>query len=352
SKLGVVFEAFQQADGSTKRKYGGTGLGLSISRELAHALGGEIHVASEEGKGSTFSLYLPLHFEASMVTQSERKVDIKPRMPELPRPSPAAKELHVDWGKPEEAADDRYSVRDTDKLVLILEDDPDFSNILLDFVRERNYKGIVATEGNAGLSYARHYKPDAIILDMKLPQMDGAEVLRHLKNDPELRHVPVQIISGYDRRKEGLELGAFDFIQKPISHDDLRKAFEKIEEFVSRKLKKLLIVEDDRMQNTAIRELIGNGDVKCYSAYSGHEGFDMMAKERYDCVIIDLGLPDMTGLDLLEKIKGDDKLRRVPIIVYTGKDLSRQENDKLMKFANTVVLKTANSHERLLDETT
>ena len=183
---------------------------------------------------------------------------------------------------------------------------------------------------------------------MKLPVMDGAEVLKHLKNDPDLRHIPVQIISGYDRRKEGMELGAFDFIGKPVVSEDLKMAFDKIEDFVNRKLKKLLIVEDNEQQNRAIRELIGNGDVKSYSAYSGKEAHEMMNKEHFDCVIVDLGLPDMYGFDLLEKIKADEKLNKIPIIVYTGKDLSKEENAKLMKFANTVVLKTADSQRTLV----
>lgn len=347
NKLGVVFEAFQQADGSTKRKYGGTGLGLSISRELANALGGEIHVQSEEGVGSTFTLYLPGTFDSTVSAESERKVEVKePRterrvsQPVLPHPLEAEAE-----------ADDRYTVTESDKVILIMEDDLEFAKVLLDFVRERNYKGIIAIQGNVGLSFARHYKPDAILLDMKLPIMDGAEVLRHLKNDPELRHVPVQVISGFDRRREGMELGAFDFIRKPVSSDDLRGAFDKIEDFISKKLKKLLVVEDNPNQSKAIRELIGNGDVKSYAAYSGQEAYEMMRGERFDCVIVDLGLPDMSGFDLLEKIKADDLLNKVPIIVYTGRDLTKEENARLMKFANTVVLKTADSQERLLDET-
>ncbi len=346
-KLGIVFEAFQQADGSTKRQYGGTGLGLSISRELANALGGEIHVESEEGSGSRFTLYLPLQFDASIMAPIERQVEVKEKNQILSRQSRIEK-FPVAEG---EVNDDRYSINENDKVILIMEDDIEFSQILLDFVRERNYKGIVAAQGNTGLSYARHYKPDAILLDMKLPVMEGTEVLRHLKNDPDLRHVPVQVISGYDRRKEGLELGAFDFIRKPVSKNDLKKTFDKIEDFVSKKLKKLLIVEDNNQQNKAIRELIGNGDVKSFSAYSGKEAFDMMSKGKYDCVIVDLGLPDMLGFDLLEKIKTDNKLNKVPIIIYTGKDLSKEENARLMKFANTIVLKTADSQERLLDET-
>ena len=348
-KLGIVFEAFQQADGSTKRKYGGTGLGLSISRELANTLGGEIHLRSEEGKGSTFILYIPFNFDVTGMTPVEKKVEVKERKAESDQKTNTFKKLPIVEG---ETIDDRYNIHENDKIVLIMEDDMEFAQVLLLFVRERNYKGIIASEGNIGLSYARHYKPDSIILDMKLPVMDGAEVLKQLKNDPDLRHIPVQIISGYDRRKEGLELGAFDFMQKPVSKDNLRGAFDRIEDFISKKLKKLLIVEDNEKQNKAIRELIGNGDVRSFSAYSGEEAHTMMIKENYDCVIVDLGLPDMSGFDFLEKIKANEGLKKVPIIIYTGKDLSKEENSRLTKLANTVVLKTADSHARLLDETT
>jgi len=243
-KQGVIFEAFQQADGSTKRKYGGTGLGLSISRELANALGGEIHLYSEEGKGSTFILYLPLKFDASVMISTEKKVEIKEERKSSTSSSNKNNKAEKYVIAGDETNDDRHNLTENDKLILIMEDDIEFSKIILDFVRERNYKGIIATQGNIGLSYARHHKPDAIILDMKLPVMDGTEVLKHLKNDPDLRHIPVQIISGYDKRKEGMELGAFDFIRKPITHNDLKNTFDKIEDFINKKLKKLLIVEE------------------------------------------------------------------------------------------------------------
>ncbi|MFT3705354.1 MAG: response regulator [Agriterribacter sp.] len=347
-KLTVVFEAFQQADGSTKRKYGGTGLGLSISKELANALGGEIHVSSKEGEGSTFTLYLPVTYDASVMISTEKIVAVKEKNDSPPAKPSVVEKFPLAAGETE---DDRYTISENDKVIVIMEDDQIFSRILLDFVRERNYKGIVAAQGNTGLSYARHYKPDAIILDMKLPVMDGAEVLRHLKSAPDLRHIPVQIISGYDFRKEGLELGAFDFMHKPAGKEELQQVFSRMEEFIRKKLKKLLIVEDNEKQNKAIRELIGNGDVKSFSAYSGKEAHDMMKAEHFDCVIVDLGLPDMTGFELLEKIKADVQLNKVPIIVYTGKDISKDENARLMRSANTVVLKTADSQERLLDET-
>lgn len=250
-----------------------------------------------------------------------------------------------------EADDDRYNIHDNDKVILIIEDDVSFAQVLLNIAREKNYKGIIAHQGNTGLSLARYYRPDAIILDMKLPVLEGAEVLRLLKNDPGLRHIPVQIMSGYDKRKEGLELGAFDFIRKPLTREAVNDAFDRIEDFINRKLKKLLVVEDNQQQNKAIRELVGNGDVKSFAAYTGEEAYSMLLNEKFDCIIIDLGLPDMSGLQLMEKIKESEQLNKIPIIVYTGRDMDKDEGRQLEKLANTVVLKTSDSKERLLDET-
>jgi CheY-like chemotaxis protein/nitrogen-specific signal transduction histidine kinase len=348
NKQSLIFEAFQQADGSTKRKYGGTGLGLSISKKLAQALGGEIQLQSEEGKGSTFTLYIPLQFDPSKIVTPDHNIEINKEA------GNNQTRFHLNEGLPAitaNAIDDRHAIEENDRVILIIEDDEAFAKTLLDFVRKKNYKGIIAHQGNTGLSFARHYKPDTIILDMKLPGMDGAEVLKKLKNDPGLRHIPIQIISGYDRRKEGLELGAFDFIRKPVTQSDIETAFDRMEKFTQKKLKKLLIVEDNKEQNNAIRELIGNSDIKLFSAYSGTEAYATLLKEKFDCIIIDLGLPDMNGFDLMEKIKANTDLEKIPVIVYTGKDLDKEEVARLNKLADTVVLKTANSIERLLDET-
>jgi CheY-like chemotaxis protein/HAMP domain-containing protein len=347
-KLNIIFDAFQQVDGSTKRQYGGTGLGLSISRELANMLGGEIHVKSEVGAGSNFALFLPAELGQFIPDTPEHTLAIHPANGVKDLPPFSERFVFNDASH----YDDQHLITGGDRKILIMEDDVEFSKVLLEFVHERNYKGIIAHQGNIGLSYARHYKPDAIILDMKLPVVDGADVLKKLKSDPELRHIPVQIISGYDFRKSGLELGAIDFIQKPVTREAFWKALDKVEHFVSRKPKKLLIIEDDKQHNQAVKELIGNGDVKCYSAYSGKEAYDLLSTTSFDCIIVDLGLPDMTGLNFLEKIRERDDMNRIPVIVYTGKDLTREEHAELENLANTVVLKTAFSHERLLDETT
>lgn len=356
NKQQIIFEAFQQVDGSTKRKYGGTGLGLSISRELSSALGGEIHVQSEEGKGSTFTFFIPYTFSETNTTSTDRFAETtKPELVAAALTEPVLAASLAEEALAEEAeefSDDRNTIVANDKVVLLMEDDIVFAKLMLDFLHERNYKGIIATRGNTGLSYARQYKPDAIMLDMKLPVMDGAEVLKQLKNDPALRHIPVQIISGYDRKREGLELGAFDYIRKPVTKEVLLGAFDKIEEFGRKKLKRLLVVEDNETQNIAIRELVGNGDVKSSSAYTGKEAYEMLLKDDYDCIIVDLGLPDMSGFDLIEKIKERPEIKGIPIIVYTGRDLTTDEKNLLNKLASAVVLKTANSQERLLDETT
>ncbi len=348
-KRELIFQAFQQADGSTKRKYGGTGLGLSISRELAGTLGGEIQLISEEGRGSMFMLFLPAEY-APASNKNSSKASVFDKVHTL---NFKEQDALVDENFQTIASnDDRNSIIESDKVVLIIEDDEKFAHVLLDFIRERGYKGVIANQGNVGLSYARHYRPIAILLDIQLPVMDGNDVIRQLKNDPELRHIPVQIISAYDKKKEGMTLGAFDYLPKPVSITDLQNAFGRIEEFTNKKVKKLLIVEDDEHQNKAISELLSAGDIKSVSAHTGEEAYELLTHDTFDCMIIDLGLPQMSGFDLMEKIRSDKNLNRIPIIVNTGRDLSKDDTLRLKKLADTVVIKTNNSHERLLDETT
>lgn len=348
NKQSIIFEAFQQADGSTKRKYGGTGLGLSISQQLANALGGEIHLISKEGEGSNFTLYLPLSFSATTEATLPNGIEKEYLHPKQENIVSTLQAKIPATG----SDDDRNNISSGDHVILIIEDNRVVSTILLDFVRSRNYKGIVANQGSLGINYTRKYIPYAIILDMQLPVMGGIEVLKHLKKDRDLRHIPVQIISAYDEfSKEAMTLGAFDYLHKPVTTAELEAAFDRIEHFINKKLKKLLVVEDNKLQNLAIQKLIGNGDVKCSSAYTGTEAYTMLTEAEFDCLIVDLGLPDMSGFELLEKIKTNEKLNKIPIIVYTGREVNKEENLLLSKLSNTVVLKTVNSHERLLDET-
>lgn len=353
----VIFEAFQQADGTTSRKYGGTGLGLSISRELAQLLGGAIALVSNPGQGSTFSLYLPQTYQKpttdvreGLPAESVRSISQASVM--LPV-EPVSATLSLN-----EVEDDRdliqpgdRSMRDENRVLLIIEDDINFARILLDLSRQQGFNVLVALRGGSGLNLARRFVPDAILLDLHLPDMDGWTVLDRVKHDPDIRHIPIHIISSDDRLQRGFQLGAMDYLQKPISSEALTEALSEIKSFVDRPIKRLLVIEDDAVQAQSIIELIGNGDVESTAVNTGAEALEALRSTHFDCIILDLGLPDMNGFELMEQIRQQSSKSKPPIVVYTGKDLTRQEETQLKRLAETIIVKDVRSPERLLDET-
>ena len=375
AKQRVIFEAFQQADGTTSRKYGGTGLGLSISREIAQLLGGEIKLQSEAGQGSTFTLYLPLSYTPTDA-HSELFDDRHPTEGGMFKAQPAGLVKPSPWQtaqrlpnseqltnlQEEEAIatslltepaidDDRDTIQPDDQVLLIIEDDLAFAQILLDMARQQGFKGLVAARSDVGLAMAQELKPAAIMLDVRLPFMTGWAVLDRLKHNPATRHIPVHMMSVEEGQKRSLQLGALAFIQKPASSEALSKALNDIKGFIERPVKHLLIVEDDETQRHSIVELIGNSDVRSTAVGTGAEALEALKMGHFDCLVLDLGLPDIAGFALIEQIKQEPGLQHLPIIVYTGKELTAQEETELRRISDTIIVKDVRSPERLLDET-
>jgi CheY-like chemotaxis protein/signal transduction histidine kinase len=342
-KQKIIFEAFQQADAGTSRKYGGTGLGLAISRELSNLLGGEIQLRSAPGMGSTFTLYLPLKYVGP--SDPQREV-VRPHVSPQPVLSPTVRVADV---TPELVPDDRADLHPGDSSLLIVEDDPHYARVLADLARDKGFKVLVANRGTDALDLAREFRPTAISLDVFLPDMLGWTVLSHLKHDPNLRHIPVQIVTLDENRHHGLARGAFSFITKPATTEGLEEAFDRIKEYATPRQKRLLIVEDNEVERDSIKELLGHDDIEIVTASTGEEALSRIHAETIDCVVLDLRLPDISGFDVLDRLRDEDV--DLPVVVFTGKELSPEQDAQLQELARKVVIKGVESPERLLDET-
>jgi HAMP domain-containing protein/signal transduction histidine kinase/DNA-binding response OmpR family regulator len=345
-KQKIIFEAFQQADAGTSRKYGGTGLGLAISRELANLLGGEIQLRSMPGIGSSFTLYLPLTYVgAPVATRSTKDVGSSnwklsvlagARLTET-----AAKAIQ----------DDRADIQPGDLSLLIVEDDPHYAGVVADLARDNGFKVIVSSQGSAALELTRQYKPTAISLDVFLPDMLGWSVLSQLKQDPATRHIPVQIVTLDEDRQHGLARGAFAFMSKPTSVDSLEGALNRLKSFAANRRKHLLLIEDNPAEQLGLAALLGHDDIEMITVDTGGRALEVLRSTNIDCVVLDLKLPDISGFEVLERIGNDERLRDIPVVVFTGRELSHEEDAKLHTMARSVVVKGVESPERLLDET-
>ncbi|MBF0118306.1 MAG: response regulator [Desulfobacterales bacterium] len=350
-KQKLIFEAFQQVDGTTSRKYGGTGLGLSISRELAKLLGGFICLSSKENEGSCFTLYISESFPKDS-KDVKPSFEIKPPAKDISITKPPKEECKnfTDEEIGDYPIDDRKDLKPKDKSILIIEDDPVFAKILCDLSHERGFRVIFASDGETGLALASNYEPSAILLDIGLPGISGWSVMSNLKDNPKTRHIPVHFITASDRSIEALKMGAIGYLIKPVSIEKLNQVYEKIESIISKPVKKLLLVEGDKDKQKGIKELLGNGDIVIDIATNHNDAYSMIKTTPYDCIILDIVSPDLPSFELLSKIKNEEIF--IPVIIYTNRELTSQEKLSINEYGEKTIIKGVKSPERLLEETT
>ena len=342
-KQRIIFEAFQQADASTSRKYGGTGLGLAISRELSSLLGGEIHLRSAQGAGSTFTLYLPARYvgPASPIRASGGAA------PAMMRMQPVVLPEHII----EQVPDDRDDIAPGDSVLLIIEDDARYARILVDLAHEEGFKVLVAMRGGDALALAEEFTPSAVSLDVFLPDMLGWTVLSQLKQNPRTRHIPVQMVTLDENRQHGLARGAFAFVTKPATTEGVQEALRRMREYTQPRKRRLLVVEDNAAEQLSIGELLGHDDIEIATVGTGASALQFLREHPCDCIVLDLRLPDMSGIEVLGHLRADPNLSDIPVVVFTGRQMSAEEDAELHTMARSIVVKGVESPERLLDET-